>query len=152
MKRNSLMLYATLALFIAACAESNKQAADTTATTGDSLDVQSPPDSVSASNTSEIVYSTATTNEVTAEKIRSFLKEKTKNDYSMLSDFEKVFSFYEVDLNADEKPEYFIRLQGGYFCGSGGCSFYLLNNDFSVNTYFTVTNPPVFRSSAVTNG
>lgn len=86
------------------------------------------------------------------EKIKTFLIFKYKTELKSLNEKDRKFSYYEVDLNEDEKTEYFVRLEGNYFCGSRGCSFYLLNNDFTINTYFTNTNPPIFRSSFKTNG
>lgn len=65
---------------------------------------------------------------------------------------DRKFSFYEIDLNDDGRKEFFVSLAGSYFCGSGGCSFYLLNDDLTINTYFSVTNPPIFVSSHLTNG
>lgn len=87
------------------------------------------------------------------EKIQSFLYQKYKSDIDQgfLEASNRQFSYYEVDLNDDGKNEYFIQLEGNYFCGSGGCSIYLLNNDFTKNTYFTVTEPPIFVSSKKTN-
>lgn len=106
---------------------------------------------VGSSDTVKVGYAPETTNIETAKKIRKFLFDKHKKDISkgLLTENERKFSFYAVDLNEDAKNEYFIKLN---FCGTGGCSFYLLNNDFTVNTYFTVTEPPIFRTSTITNG
>ena len=97
-------------------------------------------------------YQKETTDEKTAEKIKAFLVKKLEKDLPAMTKEDRKFSFYAIDLNDDKKDEYFISLEGRYFCGTGGCSFYLLNNDFSVNTYFSVTDAPIFRSSQKTEG
>lgn len=101
---------------------------------------------------SEGDYAKETTNEQTATKLAGFLRKELADNLKFLKPEERKFSFYEVDLNDDNKPEYFIGFEGSYFCGSGGCSYYLLNNNLSVNTYFTVTRAPIIRSSAITGG
>lgn len=95
-----------------------------------------------------------TSNEETSNKIKEFLRSKFKDELSknLLKENDRDFSFYELDLNSDGKNEYFISLSGTYNCGVGGCSHYLLNNDFSVNTYFKVMTSPIFKSSEKTNG
>lgn len=99
-----------------------------------------------------VFYAPQTTSEAAASRIREFLAEFLKKDLATMPPEERKFSFYEVDLNDDGKNEYMVRLQGTWFCGSGGCTFILLDDNFKKHTYFTVTNPPVFVSSATTNG
>lgn len=124
------------------------QTTDSTITKpADTLQANSP-----AAQTANSGYAKETTNGKTAEMLKNFLLKKLSNDLKLLAPSDREFSFYEIDLNNDQKPEYFISLQGRYFCGTGGCSYYLLNNDLSVNTYFSVTNPPIYRSSALSNG
>ncbi len=144
-------IYSSIALFILASCLNTQKKSNQQSTKKETLETQKE---VVTDTTSILDYAKETTNEETAKKIQQFLLEKNKKDIesnSLTSDDRK-FSFYEIDLNDDGKYEYFIHLEGRYFCGSGGCSFYLLNNDFSINTYFSVTNPPVFRSASITNG
>lgn len=55
------------------------------------------------------------------------------------------FFYYEAfDLNNDKKNEYFVGFSNPYFCGSGGCSGYILNNDGSLINSFTVTDFPIY--------
>lgn len=109
-----------------------------------------------ASDTTQIEktddFNDATTNEETAQKISQFVKKQLKKDLPVMRENDRKFSFYEIDLNDDGRKEFFVSLAGSYFCGSGGCSFYLLNDDLTINTYFSVTNPPIFVSSQLTNG
>lgn len=62
------------------------------------------------------------------------------------------FQMYMTDLNGDGKDEYFVRLFGTYFCGSGGCTFLILDRYSDVITAFTVTDAPVYVSSEKENG
>lgn len=152
MKLNFLLL-TLLLLVVVGCqnkakeSDENLKVEDTISAPKVAEDNQAESDAGAAEN-----YAQETTNEETANKIKAFLVEKLKADLSGMTEQDRTFSFYEIDLNDDSKNEYFISLLGRYFCGSGGCSFYLLNNDMSVNTYFSVTDTPIFRSSQVTNG
>jgi len=114
----------------------------------DTVSLKTKVDSLS----SGVFYAEETTNEEIANKLKQFLLKKYEADLNYLQPNDRKFSFYSIDLNDDTKPEYLVSLYGSYFCGTGGCSYYLLNSDFSVNTYFSVTNPPIFRSSRATNG
>lgn len=100
----------------------------------------------------DVFYAEETRSEATAAKLRSFLTSYLKDDLPTIPAEERRFSFYEIDLNDDQRNEYFISLTGSAFCGSGGCTFLLLGNDLSVINRFTVMRPPVFRSNHTTNG
>ena len=47
------------------------------------------------------------------------------------------------DLNNDGSPEHFALLQAPYFCGSGGCTALLFDNQARLLNRFTVTTTPV---------
>ena len=97
-------------------------------------------------------YVAQSTDEQTANNLKVFLKNYTGDDYASLSDLDKKFQFYELDLNDDGNKEIFVRLMGPYFCGSGGCTFLLLDKYGEVITKFTVTRAPIFRESKKVNG
>ena len=46
-----------------------------------------------------------------------------KNDMNGLTENDRQFQFYKIDLNNDGNQEIFVRLMSSYFCGSGGCTF-----------------------------
>ena len=69
-----------------------------------------------------------------------------------MTENDRKFRFYEVDLNGDNKNEYFVSFSNSYFCGSGGCTYLLLSNDLNLINRFTVTRSPIYRSSIKTNG
>ena len=98
-------------------------------------------------------YSPHNSNIQTAEKIKGFLTGSIlKNDLNLLTPADRKFKYEEVDLNGDGKKEYLVGFSSPYFCGTGGCMFYLLNNDGSVVTVFSVSRAPFIVEGTVTNG
>lgn len=81
------------------------------------------------------------------EMIRKQLAVLLKNDLPTITKEDRFFYYEAFDLNNDKKDEYFVGFSNPYFCGSGGCSGYILNNDGSVITYFTVTNFPIYAAT-----
>lgn len=73
-------------------------------------------------------------------------------DLEFLRTEERMFLLDKYDLNQDGQPEYFVGFQNDYFCGSGGCTYYILNHDGSVNSRFTVSYAPFRILSEKTNG
>ena len=65
---------------------------------------------------------------------------------------DRMFFYDVVDLNSDGKLEYFVTFQGPYLCGSGGCTLYILNSDFSLHTKMTQVRLPLYVSKNVTAG
>ena len=88
-------------------------------------------------------YSPHNSNIEVAAKIRSFLtKNLLKDDLKLMEKNDRKFQYEEVDLNGDGENEYLVGFKNSYFCGSGGCTYYLLHNDGSVITVFTVAHAP----------
>lgn len=75
-----------------------------------------------------------------------------KDDLQFLSENDRKFQFYKIDLNEDGKEEYFVRFMSSYFCGTGGCTFLLLDRYAGIITKFTVMDAPIYVSRAKTNG
>ena len=71
-----------------------------------------------------------------------------KKDLPAMTKEDRFFYYEAFDLNNDKKNEYFVGFSNPYFCGSGGCSGYILNNDGSVINRFTVTDFPIFIGTA----
>jgi hypothetical protein len=120
-----------------------------------SADTVNKPESITADTLSNSLgYLPETTSDSTAQILRKFITEKYLKpiDLQAMEARDRKFSFYEIDLNSDKKNEYFIKFEGNYFRGSGGGTFLLLSNELKVINTFTVTNEPIFRSSAKTNG
>ena len=60
-----------------------------------------------------------------------------------------------VDLNSDGRQEAIVYLLGPDWCGSGGCTLFVLapaGPSFKVITKMTVTNPPIRVLATKTNG
>ena len=99
---------------------------------------------------SKTVAGTADLSEVPAkddravEVIRKQLLVLLKKDLPAMTKDDRYFYYEAFDLNNDKKNEYFVGFSNPYFCGSGGCSGYILNNDGSVINSFTVTDFPIF--------
>ncbi len=98
-------------------------------------------------------FAPQSTDQQTANNIKNFLvQDYLKDDLSLLQDIDRKFQFYKVDLNGDGKDEIFVRFMSPYFCGSGGCTFLLLNDLGEVITRFSVTRAPIFVESKKING
>ena len=105
---------------------------------------------------SKTLGGTADLSEVTSKKdkavelIRKQLLVLLKNDIPALTKEERYFYYDAFDLNNDQKNEYFVGFSNPYFCGSGGCSGYILKNDGSVINRFTVADFPIYVTTSST--
>lgn len=84
------------------------------------------------------------------ELIRKQLKVLLKNDLKTISKEDRYFYYEAFDLNNDQNNEYFVGFSNSYFCGSGGCSGYILNSDGSLINSFTVTDFPILVTTSTT--
>jgi len=87
--------------------------------------------------------------EKVVELIRKQLLVLLKADLPALTKDDRFFYYSAFDLNNDKKDEYFVGFSNSYFCGSGGCSGYILNNDGSLINKFTVTDFPIYVTTSV---
>ena len=88
-----------------------------------------------------------------AEQLATFLTTNyLAEDLEFIKEQDRIFQFFKVDLNDDGSNEYFVRFMNSWFCGSGGCTFFLLTEDGEMITKFTVTNPPIFVEPTKKNG
>lgn len=90
----------------------------------------------------------------TADIVRLTLQNLYKDDLSkkIIDDYSKRFIFFEYDLNDDGKKEILVGLTGPYFCGSGGCTQYILDNQGAVISKFTVADYPVVIDTQKSSG
>jgi len=87
-----------------------------------------------------------------AKNIKNFLiNDHLKNDISAMNDTDRKFQMYKIDLNKDGKDEVFVRFLTPYFCGTGGCSFLLLDHQGEIITNFSVTRAPIFAEQTYKN-
>jgi len=82
------------------------------------------------------------------ELIRKQLNILLKKDLPALTKDDRFFYYEAFDLNNDKKDEYFVGFSNSYFCGSGGCSGYILNNDGGLINSFTVTDFPILVTTS----
>ena len=88
-----------------------------------------------------------------ANNLRNFLiNDYLKKDISGMDKKDRKFQFYKVALNADGIDEIFVRFLTPYFCGTGGCTFLLLDKYGEIITKFTVMRAPIFIESTKENG
>ena len=99
-------------------------------------------------------YSPHNSNIEIAGKIRNFLTtDLLKDDLKLMTKDQRKFQYEEVDLNGDGNKEYIVGFKNSYFCGTGGCTYYLLHNDGLVITIFTVADAPfIAMVNSKTNG
>lgn len=121
--------------------------------------VQSKPETIDSivktdkKNQIQSTYVRQSTDEQTANNLKNFLSlEYLKDELEFLQPNDRKFQFYKTDLNDDGDEEIFVRFMGSYFCGSGGCTFLLLDKYGEIITKFTVTRAPIFVEPTKTNG
>lgn len=121
--------------------------------------VQSNPETIDSivktdkKNQIQSTYVRQSTDEQTANNLKNFLSlEYLKDELEFLQPNDRKFQFYKTDLNDDGNEEIFVRFMGSYFCGSGGCTFLLLDKYGEIITKFTVTRAPIFVEPTKTNG
>jgi hypothetical protein len=130
---------------------------DTTTVTKDTLSTKlkdsiidpDPTDTIPAGQ-----YGINSSNLKTANIVRTTLQNIFKEDLSKnsINDYSKRFIFFEYDLNDDGKKEILVGLTGSYFCGSGGCTQYILDNQGMVISRFTVSDYPVVIDTEKSQG
>jgi hypothetical protein len=98
-------------------------------------------------------YLPNTCNMETVEKVRAALRDSLLNEDLIIMDVaQRKFMLSDLDMNNDGMPETFVGFDNSYFCGTGGCTIYLLNNNATVNTIFTVSVFPVIVLNSITKG
>lgn len=84
------------------------------------------------------------------ELIRKQLQVLLQKDLPAMTKEDRYFYYEAFDLNNDQKDEYLVGFSNSYFCGSGGCSGYILNNDGTVINRFSVTDFPIYVTTSST--
>lgn len=151
-KIHLLSLAAAFMLFGCAGHQSGKQtanSADSTSTAVSSMEDPDPTDTIPAER-----YGIHSSSKSTADLVRLTLQSKFKADLekNSIDSISRKFIFFEYDLNNDSKKEIFVGLTGSYFCGSGGCTFYILDNQGNELSSFTVSDYPIVIDTKATNG
>ena len=98
-------------------------------------------------------YHPASLDDQMAANIKNFLtQDYLKSDLATMTENDRKFQFYKVDINGDNKDEYFVNFMSPYFCGTGGCTVLLLDHESNVINRLTVMETPIYLEKSTTNG
>lgn len=147
-------LIAVVVFFVACNSQPSKdldiaaEFADSLPTVGAVMDPD-PSDQISGDQ-----YLIDASSEQTATLVRDRLIQLYSEDLKIgvMDSLSRKFIFFEYDLNGDSSKEIFVGLTGPYFCGSGGCTQFILNAQGEVISKFTVSDYAVVISTDKTNG
>lgn len=154
--RKPLIILLSSALFLNSCGPASdsgsKLVQDSSVVDSTAISLLQDPDTTDTIPPS--AYGINTYGSDTENKIRTSFQTLFKDDLAgnIIPDLSRRFIFFEYDLNGDSINEIFAGLTGPYFCGTGGCTIYLFNNDGTVLTRFTVADYPIVISDSKTMG
>lgn len=151
MKKNLIILAVCILTGISGCNSNDKKVTNVkkdTTSTKETKSVTKKDTAYDADPTDTIpgsMYGINSSSKQTADLVRLTLKDKYKSDLdkNLIDSLSRKFIFFEYDLNGDSKKEIFVGLTGPYFCGSGGCTILLLDDQGNDITNFTVSDYPV---------
>lgn len=88
------------------------------------------------------------------DRVKHYLQEKylTEEDLRAIEKDQRTFQLNTIDLNGDGKNEVLVNFVSSYFCGTGGCTVLLLDEQLELITEFTVTRTPFYVERTNTNG
>ncbi len=91
--------------------------------------------------------------DATAAEISQQLAEVLlQEDIEFLTPEQRRFRYAITDLNDDGSREYLVEFRNSYFCGSGGCTYLLLDSNMDLITRFTVSESPFIISDEKSSG
>ncbi|MEQ9120225.1 alpha/beta fold hydrolase [Fulvivirga sp.] len=98
-------------------------------------------------------YAPQTIDDKLAIDINKYLiSDYLKREVKIMTEKDRKYQFYKIDLNEDGMDEVLIRFESTFFCGSGGCTYLLLDANFNTITQFTVMNAPIYVEPKTENG
>ncbi|CAN1528606.1 hypothetical protein MCETHM1_01316 [Flavobacteriaceae bacterium] len=157
MKKIVLSIISLAFMGMTSCKKEIKTSESTTDTTTVVVDTSKANKMVDPDPTDTIPaerYGINSSNPKTADLVRLTITDLFKDDLAknIIDDYSKKFIFFEYDLNEDGNKEILVGFTGPYFCGSGGCTQLLLDNQGNVITTFSVSEYPVIIDTHKTNG
>ncbi|NCD71156.1 hypothetical protein [Mucilaginibacter agri] len=153
MKRYALAVALISGLIYAGCKSGNKSSMPTDSVPSKTIDeAKMDPDTTDTIPVE--YYDTCTFRRVAVDTVREGLQKRYADDLSkkVIDSMSRRFMIYEYDLNDDGIKEIFVGFTGPYFCGSGGCSFLIMDNAGKVITQFSVSDYPIIIANSKTNG
>lgn len=118
----------------------------------DSKNASSEPDKIESEEEITIQESEDDNDELVA-RVKEFITTQylTEADLRAISEDQRQFQIHQIDLNNDGEKEIFVNFTSSYFCGTGGCSLLLLNDQIEPITKFTVTRTPLYVEKSLEN-
>jgi hypothetical protein len=95
-------------------------------------------------NVAENLYGPDTYRPAAVATVQQFAQQQYASDLQsgVIDSASRKFQLFEYDVNDDGSKEIFVALNGSYFCGTGGCSFVLLDASGNLISKFTVATQP----------
>lgn len=150
MKRNLVLLVlVTSGLFIACKSDKADEKASTLNENNTNADINSG----SKDTVPSVSYPAYNSNKESVTTIVKALSETIlKSDLTSIPADQRKFKYHAIDLNGDQSDEYFVTPIGNYFCGTGGCSAFIIDQKGNLVSSFSVTDFPVHIAESSTNG
>jgi hypothetical protein len=142
-------LIAAAMFFLLACQEPSSSTAPTSATDTSHVlaDSVAPQPAIPEKTEADSVSNTVRLIQLTLQDLH---KEDISNE--LIDSFSRQFKYSQYDLNNDGEQEILVGLTGPFFCGSGGCTIYLLTHHGDVITKFSVVRYPLYVDTFSTKG
>ena len=139
-----LSIFIIFIVIISACSGTqNEEKADASAEAEQPEEEMTIPSAFSINGNDD-----ATAAEISQQLAEVLLQE----DIEFLTPEQRRFRYAITDLNDDGNREYLIEFRNSYFCGSGGCTYLLLDSDMELITRFTVSDAPFIISEEKSSG
>lgn len=127
MNKEIMMMFAIIAgLFFSSCNNNSSENKKTEVQENETIDTN---------------YTLQSVDDDLANNLKEYITTKflTDADLRAISEEDRKFQFYKVDLNNDGNEEVFVSFGTSYFCGSGGCTVLLLSDKLELITKFSPT-------------
>jgi len=140
----SLFVYLILLFLVAACSGTpNEEKADTSEVSEEPVELEEVPVAMSMNGVDE---------DIAAQISDKLVKVLLAEDIEFMTPDQRKFRYAIADLNDDGNREYLVEFRNSYFCGSGGCTYMLLDSNFDLITRFTVSDSPFIISDNRSSG
>ncbi|MGP8306842.1 hypothetical protein [Vibrio sp. YIC-376] len=105
------------------------------------------------STSTEAQMSEAEVNQATPEMISSWIDKQVLAPAGLSLEKDNIqYLMGSADLNSDGSAEHIVLMQGRFFCGSGGCTGFLFDNNGKVINSMTVVKTPVVLADSYSHG
>ena len=86
-------------------------------------------------------YAKKSVDDELADKVKNYITTTflTEADLRAITQDQRHFQLYKIDVNNDGNEEVFVNFATSYFCGTGGCTVLLLDSNLKLITRFSPT-------------